>query len=142
MFVASGIREKEEEFEERRQRLIRQRNEWKARATEAEAWIADHLKQLLPDGQQVLLRGPEIQQFKEYRLNAILSRIGLQVRSRLTDTPQVVATEVGPARWEQRSRFRLITVTPGVVDETADDDEDAGALALPEASTDGEAPTS
>jgi hypothetical protein len=63
-------------------------------------------------------------------LNAILRRFGFEVRSRLTDTSQLVATEVGPQRWEQRSRFRLVTVTPpGVVDETADEDEDAGALA-------------
>jgi hypothetical protein len=62
-----------------------------------------------------------------YTLNLILSRLGFEVRARLTDTPQLVATEVGPQHWEQRSRFKLVTVAPGVVDETAEEDEDTGA---------------
>jgi hypothetical protein len=115
------------EFEERRQRLIRQRHEWKVRATDAEAWIADHLKHLFPDGQQILLRDPEITTFRLHTVNLILSRVGLEVKSRATDTPRQVATEVGPARWEQRSRFRLTTITPGVIDEEDDEDPDTSA---------------
>jgi hypothetical protein len=125
--------EERQEFEERRLRLINQRNMWKSRATAAEAWIADHIKQLFPDGQEVLLRDPEIRQFKLYSANAILTSVGLKVKSRLTDTPQVVATEVGPQRWEQQSRFKLVTVALGAIDE--EEDEDAGAVA--EASPDG-----
>jgi len=134
--IQQGMRDERQEFEERRQRLISQRDEARARADAAEAWIVEHIKELLPDGRQILMRDPEITTFRLHTLNTILSRFGLEVRARLTDTPEVVATEVGPQRWEQRSRFRLTTVTPsGVVDETADEDEDAGTLA--EASPDG-----
>jgi hypothetical protein len=139
--IEHGMRDERQEFEERRQRLISQRNEARARADAAEAWIVEHIKELLPpDGRRVLLHDPEITKFRLHTLNGILSRFGLEVKARLTDTPQVVACEVGPQRWEQRSRFRLTTITPvGVIDETADEDEDAGALA--EASADGEAST-
>ena len=61
----------------------------------------------------------------------------MAVKARLTDTPQFVATEVGPQRWEQMSRFRLTTVVPGMIDETADEDvepETPAPLALPEGS--------
>jgi hypothetical protein len=134
--IQQGMAEERQEFTERRTRLRAQRDEWKARATEAEAWIVDHVKELLPDGRRVLLRDPELTKFRLHTLNLILSRFGLEVRARLTDTPQVVACEVGPQHWEQRSRFRLVTVAPGVID-AEDEDEDAGALTEAEASQDG-----
>jgi hypothetical protein len=123
--IAEGI---QQGMADDRQRLRAQRDEWKAHATVAEAWIVEHVKELLPHERRVLLRDPEITTFRLHTLNLLLSRFGLEVRARLTDTPQVVACEVGPQRWEQRSRFRLTTITPtGVKDETADEDEDAGA---------------
>jgi hypothetical protein len=132
--IAKGMADERQEFEERRQRLRAQRDEARTRADAAEGWIIEHVKELLPDGRRTLLHDPEITKFRLHTLNAILSRFGLEVRARLTDTPQVVATEVGPQHWEQRSRFRLVTVAPGVVDETDDEDENAGAIA--EASAD------
>jgi hypothetical protein len=71
-----------------------------------------------------LLRSPELTTFRLHTLNTILATHGLAVKARLTDTPQVVATEIGPSRWEQRSRFRLTTLVPGVIDDEADADED------------------
>jgi hypothetical protein len=133
--INRGMADERQEFEERRQRLRSQRDAWKTRAELAEAWIAEHIKELLPGERRVLLRDPEITRFRLHTLNLILSRLGLEVRAKLTDTPQVVACEVAPARWEQRSRFRLTSVAPGVVDEEADEDEDAGAQV--EASQDG-----
>jgi hypothetical protein len=134
--IAKGMAAERQEFEERRQRLRAQRDAAKARADVAEGWIVELIKELLPpDSRRILLRHPEITKFRLATLNAILSRFGLEVRARLTDTPEFVATETGPQRWEQMSRFRLISAVPGVVDETADEDEDAGAMA--EASPDG-----
>jgi hypothetical protein len=137
--IQQGMADERQEFAERRQELISQRNAARTRATAAEAWIVEHIKELIPDDRRVLLRDPEITKFRLHSLNVILSRFGLQVRARLTDTPQVVATEVGPARWEQRSRFRLVTMAPGVVDEEPDEDEDAGAMI--EVPTNGQTPT-
>jgi hypothetical protein len=131
--IHQGLANEREDFAERRQRLIRQRNEWKARASDAEAWITSHIQELLPAGRRVLLRGPEITKFRLHSLNLILSRLGFEVKAQLTDTMEIVACEVGPQHWEQKSRFRLVTVVSGVVDET-DDDEPA---AVPEASADG-----
>jgi len=61
--VAKGIADERQEFEERRQRLIGQRNAARTRATDAEAWIIEHIKVLLPDGRNVLLRDAEIPRF-------------------------------------------------------------------------------
>jgi hypothetical protein len=72
-----------------------------------------------------------------HSLNLILSRVGFEVKARLTDTTEVVATEVGASHWEQKSRFRLVTIVPGVMDEEADKDEAGEAAAVPEASQDG-----
>jgi hypothetical protein len=80
----------------------------------------------------VLLRNAEIRKFRLYTLNLILSRVGFEVKARLTDASPI-ATEIAAQHWQQRSRFRLVRVVPGVADET--DDEDAGAQA--EVSPDG-----
>ena len=125
--------EERQDFEARRQRLISQRNEARTRAAEAESWIVDHIAHLLPDGSRVLLRNAEITRFRLHTLNTILQRAGLEVRSRLTDAPPI-ATEVGPQHWEQRSRFRLITVVPGVIDQA---DDEADEPVVPEASANG-----
>jgi hypothetical protein len=114
-----------EEFETRLGRLIAQRDAWKARAVMAEEWVIDHIRHLLPDESYVLLRHAEISRLRLHTANAVLQHAGLEIRSRLTDAAPV-AVETGPACWEQRSRFRLIRVSSGVVDETADGDEDAG----------------
>src|SRR5919109_3446477 len=97
--INRGMADERQEFEERRQRLRSQRDAWKTRAELAEAWIAEHIKELLPGERRVLLRDPEITRFRLHTLNLILSRLGLEVRAKLTDTPQVVACEVAPARW-------------------------------------------
>jgi hypothetical protein len=123
--ISQGMADERQDFEERRQRLISQRDEARARADRAEAWIIDHLKALLPDGRRVLLRNSELTKFRLHTVNLILTRLGYEIRARLTDTPQLVATEVGPSHWEQKSRFRLTTIVPGVMDEM--DDEDTSA---------------
>jgi phage-related minor tail protein len=95
--IDRGMADERQDFEERRQRLIRQRDEAKARADDAETWIVGHIKTLFPsDGGRLLLRNPEIRQFRMYSVNRILSRFGLAVRAKVTDTAQVVATEIGP----------------------------------------------
>jgi hypothetical protein len=140
--VHQSMAEERQEFEERRQRLRTQRDAARARPAAAEAWIVDHIKELLPDGRRVLLRDPEITKFRLYSLNTILRRLGFEVKARFTDTPQLVATEVGPQHWEQRSRFRLTSIVPGVIDTEAGKDEAGEPAAVPEASADGETPTS
>jgi len=119
--------EERQDFEERRQRLRAQRDEARTRASEAEAWIVDHITHLLPDGSRVLLRHAELTRFRQHTLNAILQHVGLEVRSRLTDAPPM-SVEVGPQRWEQRSRFQLVRVTPGAIDRE-DEDEQPAAVA-------------
>jgi hypothetical protein len=107
------------------------------RATRAEQGLLSLLRSLFPEGKNIYAaRHMTLKELALQDLNAILAGLGYEIITRHTGSELAVACRLANGQMAARNVFELRKRVPdGVVD------EDAGALSLPEASADGEAPT-
>jgi len=121
-----GRRELRDELSEQLDTLKEQRDKARQQLGQAEGLLVSIVKQMLGTRKSVYLRSVGIEELDLEALNAVLAKHRLHVHAEMRYSERTVHCKIKADQWRERTTFRL----------------EAGALALPEASADGQASTS